>query len=100
LPTLFGWPAEAEVYKDAEAPGEPTKRVAYLEDKLSRLKAQMIQEFLDTKLYREGTMGTVMSRISDTRASLNAQRAKLEGRRQSGGDSTAPGAGLRERLSA
>jgi TRAP-type uncharacterized transport system substrate-binding protein len=76
---------------DAEAPGEPVKRVAYLEDKLSRLKAQMIQEFSDTKLYREGAMGTVMSLISDTRASLNAQRAKLKGVRQSDGDHAAPG---------
>jgi TRAP-type uncharacterized transport system substrate-binding protein len=64
---------------DPEAPREPVKRVAYLEDQLSRLKAQMIEEFSDTKLYREGTMGTVMSLISDTRASLNAQRAKLQG---------------------
>jgi hypothetical protein len=60
--------------------------VAYLDDKLSRLKAQMIQEFTDTKLYREGAMGTVMSLISDTRASLNAQRAKLEGLWESTGD--------------
>jgi TRAP-type uncharacterized transport system substrate-binding protein len=73
---------------DAEAPEEPTKRVAYLEDKLSRLKAQMIQEFSDTKLYREGTMGTVMSLISDTRASLNAQRAKQERVRKSDSDTT------------
>jgi TRAP-type uncharacterized transport system substrate-binding protein len=63
---------------DPEAPGQPVKRVAYLEDKLSRLKAQMIEEFADTKLYREGTMATVMSLISDTRASLNAQRTKLK----------------------
>jgi hypothetical protein len=64
---------------DPEAPREPGRRVAYLEEKLSRLKAQMIEEFADTKLYREGTMGTVMSLICDTRASLNAQRAKLQG---------------------
>jgi TRAP-type uncharacterized transport system substrate-binding protein len=64
---------------DSEAPREPLKRVAYLEDKLSRLKAQVIQEFSDTKLYVEGTMGTVLSLISDTRASLNVQRAKLGG---------------------
>jgi TRAP-type uncharacterized transport system substrate-binding protein len=49
-----------------EAPAEPVQRVAYLEDRLSRLKAQMIEEFSDCKLYREGTMGTVMSLISDT----------------------------------
>jgi hypothetical protein len=68
---------------DSEAPPEPAKRVAYLEDKLSRLKAQMIEEFSDTKQCREGTMRTVMSLISDTRASLNAQRSKLEGTRES-----------------
>jgi TRAP-type uncharacterized transport system substrate-binding protein len=71
---------------DAEAPAEPAKRVAYLEDKLSRLKAQMINEFSDTKLYREGAMGTVMSLIADTRASLNAQKARQEGVRDVNGD--------------
>ena len=35
-------------------------------------------------------MGTVMSLISDTRASLNAQRAKLKGVRESDGDYAAP----------
>jgi TRAP-type uncharacterized transport system substrate-binding protein len=60
---------------DAEAPTEPVQRVIHLEDKLSRLKAQMIQEFSDTKLWRERAMGTVLSLISDTRASLNARRA-------------------------
>jgi TRAP-type uncharacterized transport system substrate-binding protein len=74
---------------DPEAPREPVRRVAYLEDRLSRLKAQMIDEFSDTQLYREGTMGTVMSLISDTRASLNAQRATLHGEVESGRD-TAP----------
>jgi hypothetical protein len=77
---------------DPEAPGEPAKRVAYLEDKLSRLKAQKIQEFSDTKLYPERTMGTVMSLIFDMRASLNAQRVKLEEVRESGGDAHAPDA--------
>jgi TRAP-type uncharacterized transport system substrate-binding protein len=67
------------ITEDPEAPRQAHQRVAYLEDKLSRLKAQMIQEIADTKLYREGAMGTVMSLISDTRASLIAQRAKLEG---------------------
>jgi TRAP-type uncharacterized transport system substrate-binding protein len=76
---------------DAEAPADPVKRVAYLEDKLSQLKAQMIHEFSDTKLYREGAMGTAMSLIADTRASLNAQRAKQEGVRESNGDHDAPG---------
>jgi TRAP-type uncharacterized transport system substrate-binding protein len=76
---------------DPEAPREPVKRVTYLEDKLSRLKAQMVQECSDAKLYREGAMGTVMSLISDTRASLNAQRAKLEGVRESNGDHGAVG---------
>jgi hypothetical protein len=71
---------------DPEAPREPVARVAYLEDQLSRLKAQMIEEFSDTKLYREGTMGTVMSLISDTRASVNAQRAKLRGEFESDRD--------------
>jgi TRAP-type uncharacterized transport system substrate-binding protein len=74
---------------DPQAPDEPVKRVAYLEDKLSRLKAQMVQEFSDAKLYREGAMGTVMSLISDTRASLNVQRANLEGGRERG-DVAAP----------
>jgi hypothetical protein len=64
---------------DPEAPRDTVKLVAYLEDKLSRLKAQMIQEFSDAKLYREGAMGTVMSLISDTWASLNAQRSGLAG---------------------
>jgi hypothetical protein len=64
--------------------------VAYLEDKLSRLKAEMIQEFSDTNLYREGTMATVMSLICDTRASLNAQRSQLEGVREGSGDHTTP----------
>jgi hypothetical protein len=73
------------ITEDPAAPRLPLQRVAYLEDRLSRLKAQMIQEIADTKLYREGTMGTVMSLISDTRASLNAQRAKLEGREDWGG---------------
>jgi TRAP-type uncharacterized transport system substrate-binding protein len=76
---------------DPEAPKEPVKRVAYLEDKLSRLKAQVVQESSDTKLYREGTMGTVMALIADTRASLNAQRAKLEGVRESDGTHAARG---------
>jgi TRAP-type uncharacterized transport system substrate-binding protein len=76
---------------DPEAPGEPLQRVAYLEDRLSRLKAQMIQEFSDTKLYREGSMGTVLSLISDTRASLNTQRAKLDGARDGNGVLAAPG---------
>jgi TRAP-type uncharacterized transport system substrate-binding protein len=71
---------------DAEAPQEPARRVAYLEEKLTRLKAQMIQEFSNIKLYREGTMGTVMSLISDTRASLNFQMAKLELIQQGNGD--------------
>jgi hypothetical protein len=75
---------------DPEAPRECFERVAYLEDKLSRLKAQMIQEFSDTKLYREGTMGTVMSLISDTRASLNAQRTKLDGVRERHGGHDSP----------
>jgi hypothetical protein len=66
------------ITEDAEAPAEPVRRVLYLEDKLSRLKAQMIEEFSDCKLYREGAMGTVMSLISDTRASLNAQKVKLD----------------------
>jgi hypothetical protein len=64
---------------DPEAPGDPAARVAYLEDKLSRLKAAMIQEFSDTQLYREGALGTVLALVCDTRASLHAQRAKLEG---------------------
>jgi TRAP-type uncharacterized transport system substrate-binding protein len=78
------------ILDDPGAPREPLERVAYLEDKLSLLKAQMIQEFSDTKLYQEGTMGTVMSLISDTRASLNAQRLNLEGGRESNGRHAAP----------
>jgi hypothetical protein len=74
---------------DAEAPLEPRTRVAYLEDKLSRLKAQMIQEFSDAKLYREGAMATALSLLSDTRACLIAQREKLEPGWASGGDLTA-----------
>jgi TRAP-type uncharacterized transport system substrate-binding protein len=74
---------------DTAAPTEPIQRVAYLEDRLSRLKAQMIEEFSDCKLYREGTMATVMSLISDTRASLNAQRAKLDGGSEGHGDHAA-----------
>jgi TRAP-type uncharacterized transport system substrate-binding protein len=78
------------ITEDPEAPRLAHQRVAYLEDKLSRLKAQMIQEIADTKLYREGTMGTVMSLISDTRASLNAQRAMLEVTAEWGGYPPAP----------
>jgi TRAP-type uncharacterized transport system substrate-binding protein len=79
------------IEEDAEAPAEPLKRVAHLEDKLSRLKAQMIEEFSEARLCREGAMGTVMSLISDTRASLNAQRATLEGVREREGDRVAAG---------
>jgi hypothetical protein len=76
---------------DPEAPQGPLQRVAYLEDKLSRLKAQMIQELSDAKLCHEGALGTVLSLISDTRASLNAQRLNLEGGRDSDGHHAAPG---------
>jgi TRAP-type uncharacterized transport system substrate-binding protein len=78
--------------EDAEAPEDPRRRVAHLEDKLSRLKAQMIEEFSDAKLYQEGVMATVLSLISDTRASLNAQRARLDGLREGDRDraATAP----------
>jgi TRAP-type uncharacterized transport system substrate-binding protein len=75
---------------DPAAPREPVKRVAYLEDKLSRLRAQMIQEFSDAKLCQEGTMGTVLSLISDTRASLNAQQLNLKGIHESNRRHAAP----------
>jgi TRAP-type uncharacterized transport system substrate-binding protein len=76
--------------EDTEAPEDPRRRVAHMEDKLSRLKAQMIEEFSDAKLYQEGVMATVLSLISDTRASLNAQRARLNGAREGDGDHAAP----------
>jgi hypothetical protein len=76
---------------DPEAPRGALERVAYLEDKLSRLKAQMIQELADTKLYQDGAVGTVMSLIADTRACLNAQRLDLEGSRECDGRHAAPG---------
>ena len=47
-------------------------------------------------MYREGTVGTVMSLISDTRASLNVQRGKLEEARE-GGDHDAPDLQERQR---
>jgi TRAP-type uncharacterized transport system substrate-binding protein len=83
---------------DPEAPREPARRVAYLEDRLSRLKAQMVQEVSDAKLYREGTMGAVMSLISDTRASLNAERARLGAPRESNGDHAGPDSHERYRV--
>jgi len=68
------------ITEDPQAPKEPSRQIAFLDDKLSRLKAQMIEEFADTNLYREGAMTTVMALISDARAGLAARLAKAEDR--------------------